>query len=198
MSVPTDRKGPKRPPRHTGDVWTQLVTMVLVVCVCVCVCWCVCVCVCVRVWCVCWCVCFCVLACVPCVSVWLVGCCGLLVACYCCCSLLLVEQLVNTSKALSEGRETRRSNTACSKGCSDIPMFGGECEEYEDWQYKVRIFLELSVLSIRNIPHVSENLHHDSNIGLKRPEGTLQNRSFFCGFCNLFCVLSTSFAFAEI
>ena len=62
-----------------------------------------------------------------------------------CCSLLLVDQLVNTSGALSEG---------CSKGCSDIPMFGGECEEYEDWQYKVRIFLELSVPPVRNIPHV--------------------------------------------
>ena len=37
--------------------------------------------------------------------------------------LALIGQLVNTCGALSEGRETRRSNTASSKGCSDIPMF---------------------------------------------------------------------------
>ena len=30
--------------------------------------------------------------------------------------LALIEQLGNTSAALSEGRETRRSNIACSKG----------------------------------------------------------------------------------
>ena len=37
--------------------------------------------------------------------------------------LALIEQLVNASGALSEGRESRGSNTACSKGCSDIPIF---------------------------------------------------------------------------
>ena len=36
----------------------------------------------------------------------------------------LISQLVNTSGAMSVGRETRRSNIACSKGCSDIPIFG--------------------------------------------------------------------------
>ena len=36
-----------------------------------------------------------------------------------------MKQLVNTSGTLSEGRETRRSNIACSKFCSDIPSFGG-------------------------------------------------------------------------
>ena len=46
--------------------------------------------------------------------------------------LALIEQLVNTSGAMSVGHEERRSNTACSKGCSDIPIFGGDCEEYED------------------------------------------------------------------
>ena len=35
----------------------------------------------------------------------------------------LIEQLVNTSGALSDGRETRRSNIAGLKGCSDIPFF---------------------------------------------------------------------------
>ena len=42
--------------------------------------------------------------------------------------LALIEQLVNTSRALSEGRETRRSKIVGSKGCSDIPIFGGEYE----------------------------------------------------------------------
>ena len=97
-----------------------------------CVCWCVCVllsalvCVCVCVA-VCWCVCCCVLVCVLlciCVVGWLLWVVGWLVVIGCC-SLLLVDKLVNTSGALSEGRETRRSNIACSKGCSDIPMFGG-------------------------------------------------------------------------
>ena len=52
-----------------------------------------------------------------------------------------MEPLVNTSGTLTEGRETRRSNIACSKFCSDIPSFGGEYEDFKDWQYKVRIFL---------------------------------------------------------
>ena len=55
--------------------------------------------------------------------------------------LALIEQLVNTIGVLSEGRETRRSNIAWSKGCSDIPISGDEYEEYEDWHYKGRIFL---------------------------------------------------------
>ena len=37
--------------------------------------------------------------------------------------LALIEQLVNASGAVSEGRESRGSNTDCSKGCSDIPIF---------------------------------------------------------------------------
>ena len=57
--------------------------------------------------------------------------------------LALIEQLVNTSGTLSEGRETRRSNTAWSKGCRDIPVFGGEYEEYEDGQYKSPNLFEL-------------------------------------------------------
>ena len=55
--------------------------------------------------------------------------------------LALNEQLVNTSGTLSEGRETQSANIAGSKGCDDTPIFGGEYEEYEDWQYNVRIFL---------------------------------------------------------
>ena len=35
--------------------------------------------------------------------------------------LSLIEQLINTSRALSEGRETRRSNIVGSTGCS-IPI----------------------------------------------------------------------------
>ena len=46
--------------------------------------------------------------------------------------LALIEQLVNTSGALIEGRATRRSNVAWSQGYSDIPKISGECEEYED------------------------------------------------------------------
>ena len=65
----------------------------------------------------------------------------------------LIEQLVNTSGDMSVGHEERRSNTACSKGCSDIPIFGGDCEEYEDW-YKD--LLELRVLPVRKIPHPLE------------------------------------------
>ena len=141
-------------------------------CVCVCVCACVCgVCVAVCVG-----VCCCVLVCVLlCAGVCIAEClCGWLVVVGCwlvvigCCSLLLVEQLVNTSGALSEGRETRRSNIACSKGCSDIPMFGGECEEYEDCKYKVRIVLNsqcpLSAIFLTYL----ENLHRDSKIGLNK------------------------------
>ena len=55
--------------------------------------------------------------------------------------LALIEQLVNTSGTLSDGRETRRSTIAWSKGCSDPPIFGGEYEEYVDCQHKVTIFL---------------------------------------------------------
>ena len=109
----------------------------------------------------------CLLVCVCCcVSVWLVGCCGLVVIG--CGSLLLVEQLVNTSGALSEGRETRRSNIACSKCCSDIPMFGGECEEYEDGQYKVRIFLNSQCSLFAKFLTYLENLQRDSKTGLNQ------------------------------
>ena len=110
------------------------------------------------------CVCWCVLVCV---AVYL---CGWLVVVGCwllvigCCSLLLVEQLVNTSGVLSEGRETRRSNIACSKG-SDIPMFGGEGEEYKDWQYKGRIFLNSQCSPSARFLTYLENLHRDSAIG---------------------------------
>ena len=55
--------------------------------------------------------------------------------------LNLIEQLISAGGATRGDRNVRRSNLACSKGCSDIPIFGGEYEEYEDWQYKVRIFL---------------------------------------------------------
>ena len=37
--------------------------------------------------------------------------------------LALIEQLVNASGAVSEGRESRGSNTACSKGCSENTIF---------------------------------------------------------------------------
>ena len=53
----------------------------------------------------------------------------------------LIEQLISAGGAARGDQNVRRSNLACSKGCSDIPIFGGEYEEYEDWQYKVRIFL---------------------------------------------------------
>ena len=55
--------------------------------------------------------------------------------------LNLIEQLISAGGPTRGDRNVRRSNLACSKGCSDIPIFGGEYEEYEDWQYKVRIFL---------------------------------------------------------
>ena len=55
--------------------------------------------------------------------------------------LNLIEQLISAGGATRGDRNVRRSNLACSKGCSDIPIFGGEYEEYEDWQCKVRIFL---------------------------------------------------------
>ena len=56
-------------------------------------------------------------------------------------------------------------------------MFGGECEEYEDWQVQSQNLLELSVLPVRNIPHVLGELTPRFE---NRPEqGTLQNRSFF-------------------
>ena len=44
-------------------------------------------------------------------------------------------QIVNTPGSLSAGHETRRPHIACSKGSSDIYIFGGDCQEYEDWQY---------------------------------------------------------------
>ena len=55
--------------------------------------------------------------------------------------LSLIEQLISAGGATRGDRNVRHSNLACSKGCSDIPIFGGEYEEYEEWQYKVRIFL---------------------------------------------------------
>ena len=56
--------------------------------------------------------------------------------------LALTEETVNTSGALTEGRETRRSNIAGSKICSDLTIFGGELEEeFDDKQYKARFFL---------------------------------------------------------
>ena len=112
-----------------------------------------------------------------------------------CCSLLLVEQLVNTSGALSEGRETRLTDIACSKCCSDVPMFGGECEEYEDWQYNVRIFLNSQCSLFAKFLTYLENVHRDSKIGLNQARCKI---GLSCGVCNLFCVLSTSFAFADI
>ena len=77
--------------------------------------------------------------------------------------LALIEQLVNTSGNLSEGRETRRSNVAWSTGCSDIPILGGEYEEYEDWQYKVRIFLN-SECSLSRFSSFLESVDWESDM----------------------------------
>ena len=55
--------------------------------------------------------------------------------------LTLIEELVNTSGTLRDARHDAVVPMAWSKACSDIPIFGGEYDEYEDWQYKVRIFL---------------------------------------------------------
>ena len=67
--------------------------------------------------------------------------------------LALIKQLVKTSGGLSAGRETRRSNIACSKGSSDNPIFANEYEEYEDWQYKMRLFLntECSLCTLQSV-----------------------------------------------
>ena len=64
--------------------------------------------------------------------------------------LALIEQLVNTNGPLTEGRETRRSNIAGSNGCSDLPTFGREYEEPDDWQYKVRFFLTPSAPNLQD------------------------------------------------
>ena len=77
--------------------------------------------------------------------------------------LALIEQLVNTSGNLSEGRETRRSNVAWSTGCSDIPILGGEYEEYEDRQYKVRIFLN-SECSLSRFSSFLESVDWESDM----------------------------------
>ena len=55
--------------------------------------------------------------------------------------LTLIEELVNTSGTLRDARHDAVVPMAWSKACSDIPIFGGEHDEYEDWQYKVRTFL---------------------------------------------------------
>ena len=84
--------------------------------------------------------------------------------------LALIKQLVNTSRALSEGRETRRSKIAGSKGCSDdIPIFGGEYEDYEDWQYKVRILLSSECFLFARFPTILERL--DREIDLEDVDG---------------------------
>ena len=48
--------------------------------------------------------------------------------------LNLIEQLISAGGATGADRNVRRSHLACSKGCSDTPIFGGEYEEYEDWR----------------------------------------------------------------
>ena len=47
-------------------------------------------------------------------------------------------------------------------------MFGGECEEYEDWQYKVRIFLNSECSLFAKFLTYLENLHRDSKMGLNK------------------------------
>ena len=75
--------------------------------------------------------------------------------------LALIEQLVNTSGVLSEGRETRRSNLARSNGCSDIPILGGEYEEYDGWQYKVSVFLNSECSLLAKFLTFLESLHRE-------------------------------------
>ena len=78
--------------------------------------------------------------------------------------VVFIEQLVNTSGLLSEGPEARRSNIAWSKGCSDIPIFGGEYEEYEAWQYKVRIFLNFEYSLIPRFVTFLESLDREIDV----------------------------------
>ena len=47
-------------------------------------------------------------------------------------------------------------------------MFGGECEEYEDGQHKVRIFLNSQCSLFAKFLTYLENLHRDSKIGLNK------------------------------
>ena len=82
--------------------------------------------------------------------------------------LAFIKQLVSTSRALSEGRETRRSNIVGSKGCS-IPIVGGEYEDYEDWQYKVRILLSSECFLFARFPTILERL--DREIDLEDVDG---------------------------
>ena len=77
--------------------------------------------------------------------------------------LCFIKQLVNTSRALSEGRETRRSNIVGSKGCS-IPIFGGEYEDYEDWQYKVRIFLNSECFLFARFHTILESMDREIDL----------------------------------
>ena len=69
--------------------------------------------------------------------------------------LALIEQLVNASGALSEGRESRRSNIACSKCCSDIPILSlVNMRSTKIGSDKVRIFLNSECSPNCKIPHV--------------------------------------------
>ena len=52
------------------------------------------------------------------------------------------------------GRNVRRSNLSCSKRCSDVPVSGGEYEEYDDWQYKVRSFLNSVNYSLKKVTYL--------------------------------------------
>ena len=78
--------------------------------------------------------------------------------------MALIKQLVNTSGALGEGRETRRSKIAGSKGCSDITIFGGEYEDYEDWQHKVRIFLNSECFVFTRFSTIMESLDREIDL----------------------------------
>ena len=64
---------------------------------------------------------------------------------------------VSGGRALSEGRESQR-------GCSDISIFGGEFEEYEDWQYKVRFFLNSECFLFARFPTMLESLDREIDL----------------------------------
>ena len=97
--------------------------------------------------------------------------------------LALTEQPVNTSGALTEGRETRRSNIAGSKSCSDIPIFGGEYKEHDDWPYKVRIFLNPECSLLARYLTFLENL--DREIALENVQDYGASPDFLSKTANL-------------
>ena len=68
----------------------------------------------------------------------------------------LIGQVVSATGAFSAGRETRRSNIACSKRCSEVPIVDGDYEEYEDWKCK----MEEEFLDLRR--RIGRQIHHGS------------------------------------